>query len=110
MDFFDNTGEKLEVPLKKIRLIEGAIPTIFPNCPQYLSVPSTSRESTQERITRKENESLHLAIQQSIATKKEYDEEHVFSNFCELVQCLKIFKIPSEWTFTIKEDSVLFFM
>lgn len=109
MDFFDNAGEKLEVPLKKIRLIEGAIPTIFPNCPQYLSVPSTSRESTQERITRKENESLHLAIQQSIATKKEYDEEHVFSNFCELVQCLKIFKIPSEWTFTIKEDSVLFF-
>lgn len=110
VDFFDHTGKKLEVPLKRIKLREGAIPTILPNCPQYLSVPSSSRESTDERRTRKENNSLLLAIQQSITAKSEYDESHMFNNFCELVKCLKIFKTPSEWTFNVKEDRyVLFF-
>jgi hypothetical protein len=97
------------VPLKRIKLREGAIPAILPNCPQYLSVPSSSRKSTDERRTRNENNSLLLAIQQSITAKSEYDESHMFNNFCELVQCLKIFKTPSEWTFNVKEDRVLFF-
>ncbi|KAH8033931.1 hypothetical protein HPB51_017629 [Rhipicephalus microplus] len=44
------TGKTIEVPLKVVRLKPDAIPSVFPNCPQYLSRQNAcTREALEEK-------------------------------------------------------------
>lgn len=94
--------------MKRIKLKEGAIPVIFPNCPDYLSAPSTSRESAEERRIRNDNENLQTAIQESLTTKDEYEKNFCFNSLAEFLVCVKNVTFPSEWSVITKEDSVTF--
>ncbi|KAL6960123.1 hypothetical protein U1Q18_048513, partial [Sarracenia purpurea var. burkii] len=43
-------GETFRIPREKARLKDGAVPSIFPNCPKYLSsVPKKPRKSPKKR-------------------------------------------------------------
>ncbi|XP_049767201.1 uncharacterized protein LOC126100618 [Schistocerca cancellata] len=104
-------GTKLTVKLSRPRLREGAVPSVLPGCPSYLSTPSTSsRESAEERRARLDNEHLLQAIKDSIVTKTEYDWRKLFSTFEAFLQCLERETIPSEWTIVRRSDSVLFLL
>ncbi|XP_047116143.1 uncharacterized protein LOC124796100 [Schistocerca piceifrons] len=104
-------GTKLTVKLSRPRLREGAVPSVLPGCPSYLSTPSTSsRESAEERRARLDNEHLLQAIKDSIVTKTEYDSRKLFSTFEAFLQCLERETIPSEWTIVRRSDCVLFLL
>ena len=61
----------IAVKLQKTYLHDGAIPTIFPNCPSYLSSLNISREALDSRI-RLENSALKNTLNQSITDDLAY--------------------------------------
>ncbi|GBP97912.1 THAP domain-containing protein 2 [Eumeta japonica] len=77
----DRTGKKLVVNLQKPRLVDSAIPSVFPNCPSYLSAPGHSRESLEEKRSRIENKNLELVLRESVRSHIEYEKKYVFKNF-----------------------------
>ncbi|KAH8021743.1 hypothetical protein HPB51_016807 [Rhipicephalus microplus] len=78
----EKTGRVLEVPLQMRRLKPGAIPSLFPNCPSYLSRPTTVvREGPEEKRLRLEGESLQKAIRQSAEAYKEEKKKNNISSF-----------------------------
>lgn len=60
-------GELKEYPRKVPKLIEGAVPSIFPNLPKYLSTV----QSTSKRLPDVERENFDLALKQSILDYKQ---------------------------------------
>ncbi|GFS75401.1 hypothetical protein NPIL_177091 [Nephila pilipes] len=62
----EKTGMKNDVPLKICRLQKFAVPTLFPNCPKYISKsPNPVRECLEQRRQRIENEHIQRSIQES---------------------------------------------
>lgn len=43
------TGRKIVADLEIPRLRDGVIPSVFPNCPSYLSSSTNSRESVEQK-------------------------------------------------------------
>ncbi|KAH7970443.1 hypothetical protein HPB49_006881 [Dermacentor silvarum] len=81
----EKTGRVLEVPLQLRRLKSGAKPSLFPNCPSYLSRPTTVvREGPEEKRLRLEGESLQEAIRQSVEA---HEEEKKKNNMILLRTC-----------------------
>ncbi|KAH7932118.1 hypothetical protein HPB51_029535 [Rhipicephalus microplus] len=84
-DFVDSTsytdsmtGKVIEVPLKLRRLNPSAIPTVFPNCPAYLSRQETSaRESPKEKHARLDAEALQEEIRLSEQSHEEEEKKNV---------------------------------
>ncbi|XP_047110974.1 uncharacterized protein LOC124787987 [Schistocerca piceifrons] len=108
-EYFDSsTGKKYSVPLPKPRLKTGAIPSILPNCPKYLSSASCSRESGDERRKRLENRDLEIAIAASVATHAQYEQERHFVDFNGFVKCLEGIKLPNDWHLIKSESSITF--
>ncbi|GFW05462.1 hypothetical protein TNCV_2584421 [Trichonephila clavipes] len=67
----EKTGEKICVPLKRFRLQNFAVPTIFTDFPAYLSNSGNpARECPEQRLQRLENEHLQRSIQASIISRK----------------------------------------
>ncbi|KAG8180544.1 hypothetical protein JTE90_018164 [Oedothorax gibbosus] len=58
--------ETVDMPLDRVRLQKNAVPSIFPNCPAYLSQNLPCREDPQEKRMRLETMQLHAALEQSI--------------------------------------------
>ncbi|GFS34283.1 THAP-type domain-containing protein [Trichonephila inaurata madagascariensis] len=83
------TGEKICVHLKRFRLQNFAVPTIFKDFPTYLSNSANpARECPEQRLQRLENEHLQRSIQASIISKEEFEKKKSFTSFPELVECL----------------------
>lgn len=99
------TGKKLIVPLERPRLHKGAIPSILPGCPAYLSRPSSSRESREEKLLRLENQQLEQTIVESLCSKEIYDKKTLFTSYDELIDILKNEKLPEKWHIIYKESS-----
>ena len=89
------TGKIISINLKKPRLHVNAVPTIFPNCPDYCSKNLLLRKSRDEK--HKELEELHL-LQALNDSKKEFDRHKEATYFETYEQFLKVFQ-----NFTIKE-------
>ncbi|KAL3189183.1 hypothetical protein MRX96_022016 [Rhipicephalus microplus] len=71
------TGIVVEAKLKIARLSSDAVPSVFPNCPAYLSAPAaTSREAPAEKRMRLEAASLREAIANSLETHEEEETKH----------------------------------
>lgn len=105
----EKTRRLLEVPLQLRRLKPGAIPSLFPNCPAYLSRPTTGgREGPEEKRLRLEGESLQEAIKQSIETHEEEKKKNNISPFEALVTSLTNFQINTFWAKLVTHDKVLF--
>ncbi|GFX31856.1 RNA-directed DNA polymerase from mobile element jockey [Trichonephila clavipes] len=68
----EKTGEKICVPLKRYRLQNFAVPTIFTDFPTYFSNSGNpTRECPEQRLQRLENEHLQRSILASIISKEE---------------------------------------
>ncbi|KAH8025593.1 hypothetical protein HPB51_010051 [Rhipicephalus microplus] len=105
----EKTGRVLEVPPQLRRLKPGAIPSLFPNCPSYLSRPTTVvREGPEEKRLCLEGESLQMAIRQSAEAHKEEKKKNNISTFEDLLSALTSFQTNTFWTKLVTHDKVLF--
>ncbi|XP_077489629.1 uncharacterized protein LOC144100614 [Amblyomma americanum] len=64
----DATGRVTTAELSHLRLRSGAIPSLFPGCPSYLSSTKTLREEPEAKRTRLEAASMQRGISESIQT------------------------------------------
>ncbi|KAH8031189.1 hypothetical protein HPB51_013646 [Rhipicephalus microplus] len=104
----EKTGRVLEVPLQLRRLKPGAIPSLFSNCPSYLSRPTTVvREGSEEKRLRLEGELLQKAIRQSAEAHKEKKKNNI-RTFEDLLTALTSFQTNTFWTKLVTHDKVLF--
>ncbi|XP_075739881.1 uncharacterized protein LOC142785325 [Rhipicephalus microplus] len=93
------TGKVVEAKLKIARLRSDAVPSVFPNCPAYLSAPAaTSREAPAEKRMRLEAASLREAIANSLETHEEEETKHKFDTFQALLECLPQMKLSNFWS------------
>ncbi|XP_068086390.1 THAP domain-containing protein 2-like [Anabrus simplex] len=78
----ERNGKLLTAPLSHPRLVKGAVPSQFPNCPEYLSdTTSAHREAPDHRRCRVDNESLTKTLVQSLETYKAHVSTVSFKNF-----------------------------
>ncbi|KAF8785445.1 hypothetical protein HNY73_010979 [Argiope bruennichi] len=86
----ESTGETLAAPVKKDRLKENVVPSIFPGCPTYLlSSTSSIPESPSKKRQRLEHVQFEGSIIESLNSKQNYDSMTAFINFNELKNVLK---------------------
>ncbi|GFX10480.1 hypothetical protein TNCV_2583031 [Trichonephila clavipes] len=87
----EKTGKKIYVPLKRYRLQNFAVLTIFTNFPAYLSNSGNpTRECPEKRLQRLENEHLQRSIQASIISKEEFEKKeiiYVVSRISRVFKC-----------------------
>lgn len=103
----EKTGRVLEVPLQLRRLKSGAKPSLFPNCPSYLSRPTTVvREGPEEKRLRLEGESLQEAIRQSVEAHEEEKKKNNISTFEDLLTALTSFQTNTFWTKLVTHDKL----
>lgn len=101
-------GAKHSTTLQQWRLKEGVIPSIFPDCPKYMTKAATFRSSPDTKRQLKENSQLALAVKASLKSAEDYANQYVFSNWTKLVFCLKSISINNYWSVIETETSVLF--
>ena len=94
--------------MRKPRLREGAIPTVFPNCPEYFSSIPTHRDSPDERRKSREHRQVQKAVSESMRTKNEYEKSRTFNSFEQLLEILKKYQTSDFWEMLSKESYVLF--
>ncbi|KAL1421132.1 hypothetical protein MTO96_023439 [Rhipicephalus appendiculatus] len=68
------TGRTVTAPHSRLRLRAEAVPTVFPDCPGYLSIESSRREDPESKRMRLEAASLEKVLAESILTAKKEDE------------------------------------
>ncbi|KAF8790863.1 hypothetical protein HNY73_005816 [Argiope bruennichi] len=75
----ESTGETLSAPLKKPRVKENALPSVFPVCPTYLSSSTSSiRESPSKKRQRLEQVQIEHSIIESLISKQNYDSKTAY--------------------------------
>ena len=73
----------------------GAVPSIFPNCPAYLSQSrSTKRNSRENLLMMKECQNIKRAIEKSA---KEFEEQMAKDRFSSLIELSEKLKIEPPW-------------
>ena len=103
----EETGELLSAPLKITRVKDDALPTIFPNCPPYISSKNHRRESPKSKRRRIEGEGIRKAVLESRALDFEEKQRKNFSNLEELFQKVAFF--DTKFWKVIEEDDCLTF-
>ncbi|KAH7932545.1 hypothetical protein HPB51_029242 [Rhipicephalus microplus] len=68
------TGRTVTAPLSRLWLQAEAAPTVFPDCPSYLSIESSRREDLESKRMRLEAASLEKVLTESILTAKKEEE------------------------------------
>ena len=101
--FNEKTGQTITAPLSKPRLRNDAVPSLFPNCPAYMSSASNIRESPESKKARIEEKALHTAMVDSIATHNAYKENRHFCDLNDLTDRKLGFIDNSYWTVIRKE-------
>ncbi|XP_064120459.1 uncharacterized protein LOC135225155 [Macrobrachium nipponense] len=104
--FDEKTGKKVTARFSKPRLRSGAVPSLLPNCPSYLSSASHVRETPESKRARLDERHLQTAMADSIATHKLYKEEKSFKNIEDLVSNKLDFLDTSYWTVVKREGYV----
>ncbi|GBO38635.1 hypothetical protein AVEN_122173-1 [Araneus ventricosus] len=93
----EKTGETISAPVKRPKLKENVVPSIFPGCPSYMSSSSAIRESPSKKRQRLEQEHIDLAVKESLNSKHEYELKTMFTNFAEFRNCIKGHSFSSFW-------------
>ncbi|KAL3224312.1 hypothetical protein MRX96_026638 [Rhipicephalus microplus] len=68
------TGRTVTAPLSRLQLRAEAVPTVFPDCPSYLSIETSRREDPESKRMRLEAASLEKVLAESILTAKKEEE------------------------------------
>ncbi|KAH8025453.1 hypothetical protein HPB51_008368 [Rhipicephalus microplus] len=69
------TGRTVTAPLLRLRLQAEAVPTVFPDCPSYLSIESFRREDPESKRMRLEAASFENVLAESLLPAKKKEEE-----------------------------------
>ncbi|KAH8020780.1 hypothetical protein HPB51_003479 [Rhipicephalus microplus] len=86
----DSTGRTVTASLPHARLLAGAIPSIFPDCPKYLTSQRSAREAPEAKWLRLDSSALQNALQKSAETfQLEVEEDRIQSlkDLAEYVRC-----------------------
>ncbi|KAH9375573.1 hypothetical protein HPB48_009425 [Haemaphysalis longicornis] len=86
------TGRTVAAPLSRLRLRAEAVPTVFPDCPSYLSIESSRREDPESKRMRLEAASLEKVLAESILTAKKEEEA---DKLCDLKDVQTSFEAKS---------------
>ncbi|GBN09367.1 hypothetical protein AVEN_156326-1 [Araneus ventricosus] len=110
-EYYDsNAGKLLTAVLSQSRLTDDAVPSVFPECPAYLSRSNKmGREAPDKKIQRKESLEIVKALQLSVDTFKEYEEKISFGNLEQLTIKIKGLQLPDVSTIVKNEYSIMFF-
>ncbi|XP_054715473.1 THAP domain-containing protein 5-like [Uloborus diversus] len=104
----ESSGETLTAKLKKPRLKYGAIPSIFPNCPKYLSSVKNIRDDPIKKKRYLEEKHINKALEDSLRSKEDFDKRFAFSNFNEMKKCFQLNEVPSFWSIIEKDQNLIF--
>ncbi|CAN7946523.1 unnamed protein product [Ixodes pacificus] len=93
-------GKTIETALPVPRLDPAAVPSIFKECPSYLSKPecTKAREEPQQRLERLESSQLAQAVADSLIAYTEETSKNQFQTLKELNACLKSVQVPEKWS------------
>ena len=81
--------------MKKPRLKEGSVPSQFPNCPSYMSAPSTSsRQTRSEKQAVRESKDVAKALQDS---QLEFEKQQATDACSSLADIKKKFDTSQPW-------------
>ncbi|KAH7980330.1 hypothetical protein HPB49_015048 [Dermacentor silvarum] len=108
--YTDNmTGKVIEVPLKLRRLKPSAIPSIFPNCPAYLSRQATkARESPEEKRARLDAEGLQETIKLSVEYHEAEEKKNAIASLGDLLRAIGGLSLTDFWSKVVTQTQVLF--
>lgn len=103
------SGECSTSHLKRPHLNVNAVPSMFPNCPKYLSkFGPPVRKSREDKMCEKEEIDLLRAINESKAAFIAHQESTSFQNLEKLQEHLTVFPLNKNW-FKVSEDSKVTF-
>ncbi|KAG0436893.1 hypothetical protein HPB47_017710, partial [Ixodes persulcatus] len=103
------TGRVVEVPLRIVKLKQDAIPSLFPDCPVYLSRTKTSaREAPEEKRKRLEAASLNEALQLSIDEEELQNKKNKVTSFSGFLDALPSLRTSDFWTVCNGNSKVFF--
>ncbi|KAG8180446.1 hypothetical protein JTE90_022792 [Oedothorax gibbosus] len=105
---YDEKGELVTAKLQQLRIKDGAVPSIFPNCSKYLSKEVIHRTSPETKRKQKENLQLSAVLNESLQTAALFEQE-AFEDWDELNSCIKNLKVSSYWDI-IKRDKCIIFL
>ena len=89
-------------------LKKGAVPSIFPNCPSYLS----KSNSNPKRLSKDDKERLRMEAihNQSIVDNEEITDKFLVDSFSELLSKLHLIDFRNGWISHHSENNPLYFL
>ena len=90
------------------RLQHNAVPSVFPNCPQYLSYNNYHRENPEEKKMKKENQHIKQAIAESLESAKTHERKYAIDSFEDLVRKINLVSDDKFWTVHLNDKTVSF--
>lgn len=106
----EQTGRTIEVKRDRLNLKKGAVPSVFPNCPKYLSSTQVRSESPESKKARRENAALQKAIRQSLESNELEQKRNKVSSYEELKAKLSGICNTKFWTISVNEQCVRFLL
>ncbi|XP_054922900.1 uncharacterized protein [Dermacentor andersoni] len=83
------TGRTVTASLSHVRLRPDAVPTVFPDCPSYLSREGTRREDPESKRMRLDSAALEKVLAKSIITAQNEDEADKLCDLKELANFVR---------------------
>ena len=98
----------MTVPRDRVALKKGAVPSIFPNCPSYLS----GSNSKPKRLSKDDKERLMMetAYTQSLTDNEETVDKFLIDSFSDLLSKLHLIDLRNGWISHHSEDNSLHFL
>ena len=81
--------------LKKPKLASDAIPSQLPNCPSYMSQPTSTERSSRDSILLRKEE-LHI-VKAMEASRKDFEEQQTRNNVSSITDLKQKLKIEAPW-------------
>lgn len=106
--YTDCDGRTIEVKMKLTRLTHDAVPTIFPDSPDYLSDTHQSREEPGMKKKRREDEQLQKAIEESVLAHKKELEENKLTCLDDINSRLHLLQEKKYWSVVNADGHVIF--
>ena len=103
----ENTGRRITATNKKPYLREGAVPSLLPDCPSYLSSKKAHfRESPDSKKRKLEENAMIKALEQSGVDDLKHKESRTFHPIDELTQKLQFLDL-NYWSVVKQQESLL---
>ncbi|CAH1114716.1 unnamed protein product [Psylliodes chrysocephalus] len=104
------TGKIVTTNLERPRLKEGCVPTIFPNCPKYLTTQTASvRKSRDEKLKNLDEQYLFQAIEENKKHFSDHKKANSFINFQDFLCYFKTFDLQKGWFSLSNQNNITLF-